>query len=96
VKKGGDRQLLHEKIRVHSMEAAIQVKMHGLKNDLLERIIADGSFQLTKQDIDAVLNVSDFIGRAPEQTIEFIEEYINPLIARGRQFGDVEKIEPRV
>ncbi|NLD98507.1 MAG: adenylosuccinate lyase, partial [Fibrobacter sp.] len=64
VKKGGDRQVLHEHIRIHSMEAGRLVKMEGKKNDLLERIVNDPVFGLTESDLEKLLDVSDFVGRA--------------------------------
>jgi adenylosuccinate lyase len=92
VKKGGDRQELHEKIREHSMEAGSRVKDEGLNNDLLERIAADSTFGLTLDDIKDLLKPEDYIGRAPEQTQEFIEEYIMPVFKRYRDdiVGEVE------
>lgn len=96
VKIGGDRQLLHEKIRVHSMEVAKQVKQKGLPNDLLKRIAADKAFNLDKDNLDAILNISHFIGRAPQQTVEFIEDWIDPLIIRCKKYGSAEKINPLV
>jgi adenylosuccinate lyase len=83
VKRGGDRQEIHEKIRVHSMEAAKQVKLEGKRNDLIDRIAADPLFRMTRAEIDALLKVEDFIGRAPEQTRDFIAETIDPLLARA-------------
>jgi adenylosuccinate lyase len=83
VKSGGDRQELHERIRVHSMEAAKKVKLEGGANDLLERILKDPLFALTKDKLAEILDVKQFIGRAPEQAREFIEEYINPLLEKG-------------
>ncbi len=96
VKKGGDRQVLHEQIRVHSQEAARQVKEKGLSNDLLERIIADESFNLKKEDLNTILDISLFVGRAPQQVDEFVKEHIKPLIARSRKYGKVEKVSPTV
>jgi adenylosuccinate lyase len=96
VKKGGDRQLLHEQIRVHSQEAARQVKEKGLSNDLLKRVVADKAFNLEEKDLDTILDISRFIGRAPQQVDEFIEECIDPIIARGKKFGTVEKVNPTV
>lgn len=96
VKKGGDRQSLHEKIRVHSMEASRQVKEKGLPNDLLERIAADKTISLNKDDLDKLLNASNFTGRSSRQTVEFIGEYIDPLIKSGKKYGPVEKIDPGV
>ncbi len=96
VKKGGDRQVLHEKIRVHSIEAAKQVKQNGLKNDLLERIVSDETFLLTKEELDNILDISDFIGRAPLQVVEFINQHIDPIILQGKEFGSIDKINPTV
>lgn len=81
VKKGGDRQDLHEAIRVHSMEAARQVKMEGKDNDLLERIAEDPLFSLTLQELRELMDPSLYIGRAPEQVVDFIETEVNPMIA---------------
>lgn len=80
VKRGKDRQELHEKIRVHSMAAAQRVKGEGLDNDLIDRIIADDSFGLTKDEILAIIDPTKFVGRAPGQVVEFIDEYVNPII----------------
>nr|WP_243429316.1 adenylosuccinate lyase [Defluviitalea raffinosedens] len=85
VKRGGDRQELHEKIRVHSMEAAKVVKMEGKPNDLIERIIQDESFLMTKEEILDILDPKNFIGRAPEQVDEFLEEYINPILEESKE-----------
>jgi len=80
VKRGKDRQELHEKIRVHSMAAAQRVKGEGLNNDLIDRIIKDGSFGLTKEEILGIIDPVKFVGRAPGQVTEFIDEYVNPII----------------
>ncbi len=82
VKKGGDRQELHEKIRVHSMEAGKVVKEQGGENDLLERIAADDSFGMTLDELKAVMKPSNFVGRAPMQTKEFVEEQIKPILEK--------------
>lgn len=79
VKKGGDRQKLHEAIRVHSMEAGKQVKIEGKENDLLSRIIGDPIFNLSDQDMTLLLNASDYVGRSPEQVTKFISEEVNPI-----------------
>jgi len=73
VKKGGDRQDLHERIREHSHAAGGQVKQEGKENDLLERIAHDSAFQLTREELSELLNVSEFIGRSPEQVVEYLE-----------------------
>ncbi|MEG0295975.1 MAG: adenylosuccinate lyase [Clostridium sp.] len=89
VKKGGDRQELHEKIRVHSMAAAARVKGEGLNNDLIERIIEDGSFGLTKQEVLDIIDPNKFVGRAPSQVVEFIDEYITPIIEANKEAKEV-------
>jgi len=80
VKRGGDRQELHESIRVHSMEAGKQVKVEGKANDLIERIISDSSFNMSADEIQSILKPENFVGRAPEQVDEFIEDYIQPIL----------------
>ncbi|MBL4930903.1 adenylosuccinate lyase [Clostridium paridis] len=80
VKIGGDRQELHEKIRVHSMAAAQRVKGEGLNNDLIDRILADPDFKLSKEQIIDIIDPMKFIGRAPSQVVEFIDEYIDPIL----------------
>ncbi|MEG2539249.1 MAG: adenylosuccinate lyase [Clostridium sp.] len=80
VKKGGDRQYLHEKIRIHSMEAAKVVKVDGLENDLIDRICMDKEFNLTKSELLEVLKPESYIGLSPYQVERFIEECINPII----------------
>ncbi|HWQ79924.1 MAG TPA: adenylosuccinate lyase [Anaerovoracaceae bacterium] len=82
VKKGGDRQELHERIREHSMKAGSRVKDEGLDNDLLLRIAEDPAFGLTLGDVRGLLKPEDYIGRAPEQTQEFVEEYIEPVFKK--------------
>ncbi|MCR4600529.1 MAG: adenylosuccinate lyase, partial [Clostridia bacterium] len=86
VKKGGDRQELHEAIRVHSMEAGRQVKEFGRPNDLLERIAKDPMFGLTEDDVKKLTEPSDYIGRSAEQTAEFLEEYIKPVIEENKEY----------
>ena len=92
VKKGGDRQELHEKIRELSMQAGARVKDEGLNNDLLERIAGDDSFGLTLEDIKNLLKPEDYIGRAAEQTKELIDEYIMPILQKYKEDigGEVE------
>ena len=85
VKAGGDRQALHERIRVHSMDAAMQVKKEGKDNDLIERIKQDPAFDAIKDRIDEILDPKNFIGRAKEQTLEFIKEEINPILEANQE-----------
>ncbi len=86
VKKGGDRQELHEEIRVHSMEAGRQVKEFGRPNDLLARIAGDDMFGLSQEDVEKLTDPTDYTGRSAEQTAEFIEEYIKPVIEENKEF----------
>lgn len=79
VKKGGDRQKLHEAIRVHSMEAGKKVKLEGKENDLLERIKADPVFNLSETDMSNLLNPRDYIGRSSEQVEQFIANEVDPI-----------------
>jgi adenylosuccinate lyase len=87
VKKGGDRQLLHERIRMHSMEAQKEIKTNGEANTLLSRIADDPAFGLTQMDFDRLLNTRQFIGRCPEQVVDFIEYSIDPLLEKGKKYG---------
>ncbi|XP_012225073.1 adenylosuccinate lyase [Linepithema humile] len=92
VKAGGDRQVCHEKIRVLSQEAGAQVKQHGLDNDLVERIKRDPYFAPILPQLSDLLDPSTFIGRAPEQVVEFIEEEVYPVLEnyKGLESGSVE------
>ncbi len=85
VKRGGDRQELHERIRLHSMEAAKKVKELGESNDLIERIIADESFKMNKEEIMAVIDSNKFVGRAPSQVVDLIDEFVNPLLSKNKE-----------
>ncbi|MGB5823074.1 MAG: adenylosuccinate lyase [Proteocatella sp.] len=85
VKKGGDRQELHEKIRVYSMEAGRNVKELGKENNLLELLANDEEFKLTDEEIKALMNPSLYIGRAPQQVVEFIEDEVNPRLENYKE-----------
>ncbi|MGL4740177.1 MAG: adenylosuccinate lyase [Sarcina sp.] len=89
VKKGGDRQELHEIIREHSMQAALRVKKDGLNNDLISRIIDDQRFGLSKTEILEIIKPENFVGRAPNQVLEFIEELVNPILNRNKIIKDI-------
>ena len=82
VKKGGDRQELHERIRTHSLAAGSQVKDEGKPNDLLERIAADPAFGLTREDVMAHLDPADYIGCCPQQVERFLADCIRPVLDR--------------
>ena len=89
VKRGGDRQELHERIREHSMAAAQRVKGEGLDNDLIERIINDSTFNLSKEEILGIIDPKKFVGRAPSQVVEFIGEYVDPIIEANKEAIEV-------
>ena len=82
VKRGGDRQMLHEQIRRLSLEAGYQVKELGLPNDLIDRIAAEPMCGLTKEEIETHLNPVAYIGRCPEQVEEFLDREVKPILER--------------
>ncbi|MBP5291524.1 MAG: adenylosuccinate lyase [Lachnospiraceae bacterium] len=82
VKAGGDRQELHEKIRQLSMQAGARVKEEGLDNNLLELIAADPSFNLTLDELKQSMDPSRYVGRAPQQTEDFINEDVRPILEK--------------
>lgn len=87
VKRGGDRQELHERIRVHSMEAAKKVKVEGQKNDLIERIAEDPAFNLNIDELRAVLEPKNYVGRAPSQVEEFINDVVKPILEENKDIN---------
>ncbi len=95
VKKGGDRQALHEKIREYSMEAGKRVKQEGLDNNLCELILKDPDFEITQEEMNSILNPVNFIGRSSEQVDEFISEHINPILEKNKNILN-EKVEINV
>lgn len=96
VLKGGDRQELHEKIRIHSMEATKQVKELGKQNDLVERIANDESFGLTEKEILKILNPNNLCGRAPNQVSDFIEQEITPVLEKYKNLLVEENVQLEV
>lgn len=80
VKRGGDRQELHERIREHAMAAGKAVKEAGGKNDLLGRIAADPAFGVTMEDLKAVVKLENYTGRSAEQVTEFLRDYVKPAL----------------
>lgn len=84
VKKGGDRQELHEKIRQYSMQAGKKVKEEGLDNDLCERILADPMFMITKEEMDSIMKPENFIGRSVQQVEEFLKEQVEPVLEANK------------
>ncbi len=93
VKRGGDRQALHERIRIHSVAAGKVVKEEGGANDLVDRIAADPMFGLTKAEIMAHMDPSAYIGRCPEQVTEFISQVVDPIRTQYADLLDEERPE---
>ena len=83
VKKGGDRQELHEAIRELSVAVTKQIKLNGADNNLLELILSDKRFNLTRDELDNILNIKNFIGIAPEQTVKFLESEVRPVLEKN-------------
>jgi len=93
VKKGGDRQALHERIREYSMIAGKHVKEEGLENDLCDMILKDEMFMITKEELDAILKPENFTGRSSEQVTEFIETCVKPVLdAHSDETGETAEI----
>jgi adenylosuccinate lyase len=84
VKAGGDRQELHERIRELSMEAGSVVKNEGGKNDLIERIAKDPMFGMSLEQLQAVLEPKNYVGRAPQQVEEYITDEVRPVLERNK------------
>ncbi|MCI8650087.1 MAG: adenylosuccinate lyase [Anaerotruncus sp.] len=85
VKKGGDRQELHEKLRVHALAAAKVVKEDGGENDLIERVLADPAFNLERHEIEAALKPELFTGRSAEQVSEYLRDFVAPVLSANRE-----------
>ena len=90
VQQGGDRQELHELIRQYSVEVAKNVKMYGKENNLMELIKADARFKLTKEDADALCDPMKFVGLAPEQTEDYLNNTVYPLLRENADLLGVE------
>ncbi len=84
VKKGGNRQELHERLRVHTQAAAARVKAEGLPNDLIDRVCGDPAFSVTREEIEANLQPEAFVGRSGEQVRDFLAQVIRPLLEENR------------
>jgi len=93
VKAGGDRQELHEVIREHSMAAGARVKGEGAPNDLMDRIRADPAFAAVHANLDNLMDPALFVGRAPQQVDEFMEEVINPILEKHGALLEVESVD---
>lgn len=95
-KKGGDRQELHERIRVHAQAAGDRLKAEGGENDLLARIAADPAFGLSRAEVAAAADPRIFVGRAPEQVEEFLAAEVDPLVGRYARALAEDAVEVKV
>ncbi len=84
VKKGGDRQALHEKLRTYAMEAGKKVKEEGLENDLIERVLNDPDFKINVHEMDAILKPESFTGRSEQQVEEFMANCVQPVLDENK------------
>ncbi len=91
VRLGGDRQELHERIRVHSQAAAARMKQEGLESDLMERIAADPAFPMDHEHLTRLLSPENYTGRAAEQTENFVAREVDPVLAghAARAMGEI-------
>jgi len=96
VKRGGNRQDLHERIRIHSQEAARRVKELGLENDLLERIASDAAFGIDLETLRRSLDPALYTGRSSQQTEEFLRDTVEPALARWKDWKGLSEEELRV
>ena len=90
VNRGGDRQELHEAIRQYSQKAAARVKLEGGDNNLLDLLMEDERFGLTSENLEDILDVRKFVGCAPWQTEEFLEQYVTPVLEENRDLLGVD------
>jgi adenylosuccinate lyase len=93
VRAGRDRQVVHERIRQHSIEAARALKNGADRNDLLDRLSADPAFGVPIADLQATLDPKRFVGRAPEQVDEFLEEMVEPVLAGYKGRDEIAAVE---
>lgn len=93
VKTGGDRQELHEAIRVHSMAAGAVVKDEGKPNDLMDRIANDPLFASVHSKLDSMIDPILFVGRAPEQVDEFIQEEVDPILSSNAELLNIQSVD---
>ncbi len=91
--RGGDRQQLHERIRIHSMAASKIIKEEGGENDLLQRIANDEMFGVTLEELENILQPEKYTGRAKEQTEDFLAEYVQPVLDK---YEDIESDKPEI
>jgi adenylosuccinate lyase len=92
VRAGGNRQDAHERIRGYSIAAARALKDGASHNDLLDRIAADDAFGITRDELERAMDPRRFVGRAPEQVDEFLDEVVDPLLAGSEEAPVLEEV----
>jgi len=93
VRRGGDRQSVHERLRVHAREAADAILVQGRENPYLELVAADSAIPLGREELNALLNPSRFVGRAPAQVREFLETHVTPLLEEAGELPEARDLE---
>ncbi|WP_185853467.1 adenylosuccinate lyase [Blattabacterium cuenoti] len=88
VKNGADRQEIHERIRIHSMETNSKIKLEGKENDFVQRILHDKKIPIHERKMNQILNPKNFIGFSSDQTLEFIDTKVNPILNRFHHLID--------
>lgn len=96
VQRGGDRQQIHERIRVHSQEAGRNVKDLGLTNNLIDLLAADPLFGLSREELSVHMEPSRYIGRCPEQVTDFLDDFVRPVLEAHRSALDEQAVELKV
>ncbi|WP_185858651.1 adenylosuccinate lyase [Blattabacterium cuenoti] len=98
VKNGYDRQEIHERIRIHSMETISKMKLEGKENDFIKRILHDQKIPIQEEKINQILNPKNFIGFSSEQTLEFIDTKVNPILNRFHHLidSDISSMDKKV
>ena len=93
VKRGGDRQALHERLRVHSRKAAQAVLEEGADNPFLELVAEDPAVPLNHGELEALLDPARFVGRAPQQVREFLAEVVQPILEEAGELPEAKDLE---
>ena len=83
--KGGDRQVLHEHVRQHSVAAGLNIKQNGADNDLFDRILGDPVFGLDRAELDKIIAEGRITGLAEKQTADFLREYVKPVLDANKE-----------
>lgn len=96
VQKGGDRQQIHERIRIHSQEAGRNVKDLGLTNNLIDLLAADPQFGLSREELSVHMEPSRYIGRCPEQVTDFLDDFVRPVLEAHRSALEEQAVDLKV